>query len=71
MGQLLDVVAFAGFVAANPALATRVTPATGAVLNTNRLFGSHREKGRTDGFITMNANKMAAQVVLPAEGATT
>lgn len=71
MSQLLDVVAFAGFVAANPSLAARVTPATGTVLNTNRLFGSHGEKGRTDGFIAMNANKMATQVVLPAEGTAT
>ena len=42
MNQLLDVVAIAGVVAANPALATSVTPATGSVLNTNGLFRSYR-----------------------------
>ena len=71
MSQLLDVGAIAGFVAANPPLATRVAPTTRSVLNTNGLFRSHREKGSTDRFITMNANEMTAQIVLPTEGTTT
>jgi len=58
MSQLLDVVAIADFVAANQSLAARVAPATGSVLNSNGLFRSHREKGSTDRFITMNADEM-------------
>ena len=71
VSQLLDIVTIAGFVAANPSLAARVAPATGSVLNTNRLFRCHREKGSTDRFITMNADEMTTQIVLPAEGTTT
>ena len=69
--QLLDVVAFASFVAANPSLTTRVAPAAGSILNTNGLFRSHGVKGSTNGFIAMDANEMATQVVLPAERTTT
>jgi len=38
INRLLDVRAIAGFVATNPSLAARVTPATGSVLNANGLF---------------------------------
>jgi hypothetical protein len=71
MNQLLDVVAVAGFVVANQSLAARVAPATGSVLNSNRLFRSHRKKGNTDRFVSMNANEMTTQIVLPTEGTTT
>ena len=71
MSQLLDVVAIASFVAANPTLAARVAPATGSVLNTDRLFWRHREKGSTDRFITMNTDEMTTQIVLPTKGTTT
>lgn len=71
MSQLLDVVAIADFVAANQSLAARVAPATGSVLNSNGLFRSQRKKGSTDGFITMNADEMTTQIVLPTEGTTT
>jgi len=71
MSELLDVVAIAEFVAANPSLAARVAPATGSVLNTNGLFRSHREKGGTDRFITMNADEMTTQIMLSAKGTTT
>jgi hypothetical protein len=71
MNQLLDVVAIAGCVAANPSPAARVAPATGSVLNSNGLFRSQREKGSTDRFITMNADEMTTQIVLPTERTTT
>lgn len=71
MSQLLDVEAVADFVAANQSLAARVAPATGSILNTNGLFRSHWERGSAYRFITMNANEMTTQVVLPAEGTAT
>jgi len=71
MSQLLDIVAIAGSVAANPSLAARVAPATGSILNTNGLLRSHREKGSADRFITMNADEMTTQIVLPTERTTT
>jgi len=71
MSQLLDVVAIAGFAAANPSLAASIAPATGSVLNTDGLFRSHGEKSSTHRFITMNADEMTTQIVLPTEGTTT
>jgi hypothetical protein len=70
MSQLLNIVAIAGIVATNPSLATRVAPAAGSVLYTNGLFRSYRKDGSTDRFITMDADEMTTQIVLPAEGTT-
>lgn len=64
--SLLDIVAVTGGAAANPTLATVVTPAAGPSLDANGLLhrGSRSVKGRV---VAMNADEVATQIVFTAE----
>lgn len=67
--HLLDVVAVAIGAAADPTLSTGVAPSARATLDTDGLLGS-REKRGGDRLITVDADEVATQIMLPAERAT-
>jgi hypothetical protein len=68
--HLLDIGTVTTVVATNIALATGVTPAASATFNSNRFFGSGKKR-RTDSFIAVDANQMAAKIVFATERAST
>jgi len=66
-GNLLDVVAVAVPLPADPSLPADFTPAPRAFLDSNGFLGRPRMVGRAHRLVAMDAYKMSAQVVLAAE----
>jgi hypothetical protein len=66
--NLLDVVAITRGTAANPALATVVTPDPISPLDTNHLLYRGTRSGS---FVAVNADKVAPQIMLAAERPST
>jgi len=66
-GNLLDVVAVAVPLPADPSLPADFTPAPRAFLDSNGFLGRPRMVGRAHRLVAMDAYEMSAQVVLAAE----